>query len=621
MKKQAAKKQKKAPEGRYKNGIVWLMSAAMLIFPFITFLKVEKLSGQTALIFPSQSGYNPDLFLYYKALFIIVCSLFAVLFFVGEKVFPDHVIKNIPLKDPKNRIFIILTGIYALFIILSAVFSKNKETVLMGSPGEYEGLFLLLSYCVLFLAGVNYFSKEKSLKIFLRCLFILMAVIVCAGLVEYLYKPIFEIPVFSRFIAPPAYREYVSSLKSDMFKNMIALTFHNPNYLGGFCALLFPLSIVMVKLADKPLKKGIMIAVSALFFAVLILSRSAAGFYSTVVSIIILAVAYRKELLSNIKIIFCYAGIFAAIAAAINAASGGAFLKSVSGTVMNPSPADRVSAERFWVKDVALNGGTITITGETDTLNIITPLREKVAPEDIEFIDKDGQKVIFDIESEGRYKTVNPKFKGLSWYLFSNLLYVDIGYHDAVGFYITTSGAKGIGQNMAVLDSISHPQNEYFKRYYGLATGRGYGWINTVPLLKNTIIIGRGPGNYALYFPQNDYVGLLNTHGTTNLLIDKPHNTYLQIAVNTGIISLLAVLAIFALSFIKGVKLCILRKQSQKTALQDISVGLFAGTTAFMIAALANDSIASVNPLFWLMLGINIGLYSKGHERNETANV
>ena len=46
--------------------------------------------------------------------------------------------------------------------------------------------------------------------------------------------------------------------------------------------------------------------------------------------------------------------------------------------------------------------------------------------------------------------------------------------------------------------------------------------VNTIPLLKNTFICGHGAGTFSFYFPQNDYVGLANTHGSSRFVIDKP---------------------------------------------------------------------------------------------------
>ena len=79
-------------------------------------------------------------------------------------------------------------------------------------------------------------------------------------------------------------------------------------------------------------------------------------------------------------------------------------------------------------------------------------------------------------------------------------------------------------------------------------------WVNTIPLLKNTFICGHGAGTFSFYFPQNDYVGLANTHGSSRFVIDKPHNMYLQTAVEEGCIALAAVVILIILVVINYTK-------------------------------------------------------------------
>ena len=121
-----------------------------------------------------------------------------------------------------------------------------------------------------------------------------------------------------------------------------------------------------------------------------------------------------------------------------------------------------------------------------------------------------------------------------------------------------------------------------------------------------------------MYFPQNDYVGLLNTHGTHTTVIDKPHNAYLQTAVNTGIVGLCAVIAVFLIGIGRFVRFM----RSSKPANMD-SVKLadaaacwtFCAAAAFAVYSVANDSIVTVAPLFFIILGVQFAaLYAKEYE-------
>jgi hypothetical protein len=69
-------------------------------------------------------------------------------------------------------------------------------------------------------------------------------------------------------------------------------------------------------------------------------------------------------------------------------------------------------------------------------------------------------------------------------------------------------------------------------------------------MLKDTVLIGHGPDTYVLEFPQHDYVGKLNSFSSHRMIVDKPHNMYLQIGINTGLISLIGLLALYLMYFV-----------------------------------------------------------------------
>ena len=595
---------------RYKTFITYFISVITLIFPFITFLKIDPLSGNALDIFPNSEGLSLDFFLYYKSWFLIIACIFILCFFIAENIFPDKKAKNTLFSYKENKILIYCIGIYVIMVVLSAVFSTNRESVLLGCPNEYEGALLLAGYGILFLAGLNYFNVEKHLRIFLYFIFVLMSVISVLSFIEFLYKPIFEIGIFNALIAPSKYRTVTEGMKNTSFRGMIALTFYNPNYLGGFCALLFPVSVVLIKIVKQRLMKIVASLVCVLFLFTLIFSRSSAGAYSTVFSVLLLILIYRRELFKSIKYISVLAGVFIIIAVIVYTASGGVLLNTFTRAFFRKGIASAVPSQKFILRDIELNKNELIFTGDSDILIMTAPLKETADARDIIFSDGDNQNVSIIIEA-GVIKITDIRYDGVTCGFNSkgDMIGFDFGYKDLLHFFITPDGVRGVGQSLSKIDSVSYPRNEFFTRFYGIATGRGYSWFNTLPLLKDTIFIGRGPGNFAYYFPQNDYVGLLNTHGTALHMVDKPHNTYLQIGVNTGLISLAAVLVIFALSLYKGMRMHIIRKK-ENGFISDASAAIFTGTASFMMVCMINDSIVCVNPLFWLMLGINFCLYN-----------
>ena len=124
-------------------------------------------------------------------------------------------------------------------------------------------------------------------------------------------------------------------------------------------------------------------------------------------------------------------------------------------------------------------------------------------------------------------------------------------------------------------------------------------------LLKDYLFLGSGADTYALVYPNDDFVDKYN-NGYDNLIITKPHNLYLQIAVQTGVLSLICFLVFYLWYFITGVRLYFRKRFDNLLTVTGFAILL--GTFGYMISALANDSTITISPLYWALLGIGIGI-------------
>lgn len=87
-----------------------------------------------------------------------------------------------------------------------------------------------------------------------------------------------------------------------------------------------------------------------------------------------------------------------------------------------------------------------------------------------------------------------------------------------------------------------------------MGSSRAYIWSISLPLLKHMIFAGYGPDTFAIYFPQYDYIGRLKAYGTTSIIVDKPHDLYIKNVINTGVLSLIALLVLFTGYFVQSVR-------------------------------------------------------------------
>lgn len=116
-------------------------------------------------------------------------------------------------------------------------------------------------------------------------------------------------------------------------------------------------------------------------------------------------------------------------------------------------------------------------------------------------------------------------------------------------------------------------------------SGRGIVWKNCITLIRETPIIGSGPGTFAArHEPYN-----------TTVFFDFPHNDFLQIGVCQGLVGL-ALYVAFLVS---------LAVRALKVAPRCPQIVIFGGAAVgYLVYSFFVFSITIVSPLFWVMAGI-----------------
>lgn len=155
------------------------------------------------------------------------------------------------------------------------------------------------------------------------------------------------------------------------------------------------------------------------------------------------------------------------------------------------------------------------------------------------------------------------------------------------------------------LDKLRKVDSIGFENNYDFATRRGYIWSRTFPMLKSTALIGVGADNFVYEFPNNDYVGKVNSEFNAQL-ITKPHNMYLQIWTQDGMLACLALIALYVMLVIATWKNCM--NAEKKTWLHKTAMAIFCGASGYMVVGLANDSSVCVAPLFWILMGLGFAV-------------
>lgn len=153
-----------------------------------------------------------------------------------------------------------------------------------------------------------------------------------------------------------------------------------------------------------------------------------------------------------------------------------------------------------------------------------------------------------------------------------------------------------------------------FKGRENFGSGRGYIWSRTFPLLKKTMLIGFGPDTFIAHFPNYDHLGKLRFWGSgLNLLIEKPHCLYLQIAVNIGVIALLAVLVFWSGYLLRSARLYFFVGLNDFLSISGAAI--FVAIFCYLVNGIFNDSMVMTSPVFWGLLGLGIAINRMMSER------
>lgn len=251
---------------------------------------------------------------------------------------------------------------------------------------------------------------------------------------------------------------------------------------------------------------------------------------------------------------------------------------------------------------------TIEMNGQSLTLSM--------TDEGIRFEDQNGEQVIYIYFNMGpeqtRYFTQDKRFEPFMFHVREvngeNYLQMSYAGTGVCWFSIGEEGIHLVDQFTKEPMELEEVASIGFIGKERLGSARGYIWSRTLPLIKERPLLGYGPDAFAFAFPQNDLLGKWYAYRTPNMTVDKPHNLYLQIAVNQGLIALGAFLVLVGTYIVNALKVYAFRRDYSSKEI--VGIALFLAVIGYLGAGIFNDSIVSVAPIFWILLGTGMGINS-----------
>lgn len=550
-----------------------------------------------------------DFFLYYKQIFLIfaavVMSVFVVYRYITDK-------RNISFP----KIFIPL-AIYALFALLSSVLSEYRSYSFTGTYEQFESVFALLSYCVIAYYSFSIIRSERSLRYVIYALLVGACLMSLIGLTQVTGHDFYNTDIGWHLISNSTYANNKTDFPITVGENIVYLSLFNPNYVGVYVSLLFPIMFYMTIFTKKIwLKLAFLIAAIGLLVC-LYGSASTTGLISIILTVLFSILILWRYLLKYFYfsipiVIFTILGIFI-----INSYSGNYITKQFN-KLMNIQNSMPVLTEIQTNEDnlvVKYGGNTLKVVFMLDESGVCTftfkDQDDNYVTNSMDTIN--GPVTITDARFEGFMFTpainrdgtlgFDALINGKTWF-FTNQ------YGDKTYYYVNIYGKY---------DKIANAPSALFTGYEAYASGRGYIWSRTIPLLTQRFLFGSGADTFTIVFPQNDYVNSRN-YGFEGQIMSKPHSIYLQVGVQTGVLSLLAFLIFYGWYILSSVKIYL--KCRFDSYYYIVGAALFISSIGYMFSGITNDSSITIAPIFWVIIGTGIAINNIIRKSNKnTANL
>ena len=595
----------------------------------------------------SLDGSISDFFLYYKSFFLRIVGAIILVILALIVPFYDHSFLN----EKRNVPPVIAMGIFGLMTLVSSILAEHKEDAFWGGVEEFEGCFILLTYVVAFYMAFGYVKTLKVIKFLLDAMMIGGFLIGLLGTLQSLGIDWLTTD-FAKSILTLEIKDQIDMEKFEIGSifsdNTAYATLYNPNYVGSYVAIVFPYTAYLMFFGDRIWRKILAFIASAMLIVTLYFSHSLTGMLAVIVGIAMFVVLIIPLLKKKGRIIlFSFAGVVVAGACVLLISTGMINKLFYSGNKAGKVyTIDNMKSHKDRV-DIFLEDGRKMIL-KLNTEAMSDPLWSMNCTLDQLLVLTDGKDnpITYDIDDNGRGKVSQEGYPELEFYteLATDATVENPSEENNYGYLSllnivddTSEGSedsksdqgyaifrfKFNGERIMYLNDFDRTDNIYYIEKWGFrgneeyASGRGFIWARTFPLMLKTLVTGYGPDNFVYSYPNYDYVG--KAYGMyTNMTTSKPHNMFMQIWVQDGFIALAAMVFIYILFMIRAFKLCYGKnklKLEKGTTPFGVVLATATAATGFMFVGIANDSLVGITSIYWCMLGVGYAAESMCHKQ------
>ncbi len=535
-----------------------------------------------------------DVFSLVKASAILGISIWAALT-LGYLLITEQI------KLKKTKLYIPML-IYTLAVVVSYVMSDYRMMAWTGAPQRFEGVRTILCYMFMLFYTINAVDEMEDVVAIITATVGGVLVACLIGLSQFLWHDFFLTGIGSSIVTGSS----GVSVQGQFWPWQIYQTVYNMNYVSVYLCLIVPVLVyALYYFVQKNNYQSLMARgiygrrrVALIFFTGMMLlliavnlygAESAGGVVGIGVALIIMAIVMVKEKWQKgVLAAVLFAGMVIVIIAAYALGKDTKTQIDYIETGM-----DRV--------DMSIDGEELHIIYDRENNVFDLRNRKNHSINAYCFEGEEGRRFQVDKHGLAGKIVIVPYIDDKDRYGF----FADM--NDAkLDFVFDEDGTKYINS----LDeevSLHKTESFGFEGHLSALSGRGYIWSRTLPLLKKKLLTGYGADTLMLIFPQDDYAGKYSADMLLSNYCDKPHSIYLQMAVGTGIISLIAFLAMMGMGLFMAFRpaqgqMNMQRQMNMQTHI--LPKVIAAGIVGFLVAGLVNDSSVCVMPMFYGFFGM-----------------
>lgn len=592
------------------NPIVFFLpiSFVLAIVPLIVRAKEVKLDEFSQTIWGVSTQY--ELFSQNK---FILLAIFTVIAIFISIIYFKYIFEK---KDKIVHIILLLTIIFLILSLLSSIFSPYKHIAFWGVYNRAEGFITIACYLLLFIYSIYTFKSTDNFRFVVIPILIIVFINAFLGMFQYAGDDLINTELGKLISIPTSIAEKTGGQLSLLYESgkLYGTLFHY-NYVGSFVAVLLPILFCSMFIEDDIIFK---IIIGLGFLAALWLlfgSTSRGGLVGVLGSIFIAIIMFGRLIFKNKKQLLIGICSIVVIILGLNFITNGSVFSRVPSLFKDAfsifsNTSDVNYKDLVPVKDITNENGDVQVVFQNETLNI------SFEDNKYKFTDSSNNKISIS-KGDDCYLLDNDKLSTVSFKLFKSSEAADKmdvlqlaptgDSKNSFLFKVKDDGSLHLINPATYEDmDIEFPETFGFAGKEKLGSARGYIWSRSIPLLKDNLILGKGPDTFVLEFPQNDLIGKYYAYDTPNMTVDKPHNLYLQIALNNGLIALIAFLGIMLIYIVDSLKLYALKKEYGTSELFGAAISL--GVIGYLLAGVFNDSVISVAPIFWILLGVGVAV-------------